>query len=132
MSNEGYIERHTGGGINNPEGRATIYCPPGGGSDARLWSGEVVGMSREKKKVVPAEIGGGFGGKTTIYLEPLSVLLSKLTGAPVKMVMSRAEVLRASGPTSGSKIIVKMGCTKDGQITTSQVWMPYEARAFPR
>jgi CO/xanthine dehydrogenase Mo-binding subunit len=47
------------------------------------------------------------------------------------MVMSRAEVLRASGPTSGSKIRVKMGCTKDGQITAGEVWMAYEAGAFP-
>ena len=58
---------------------------------------------------MPAEIGGGFGGKTTIYLEPLSLLLSKKTGHPVKLVMTRGEVLRASGPTSGSKIKVKMG-----------------------
>ena len=82
-------------------------------------------------KVVPAEIGGGFGGKTTIYLEPLSVLLSKKTGAPVKLVMSRAEVLRASGPTSGSKIKVKMGATKDGKLVAAEIWMAYEAGAFP-
>ena len=88
-------------------------------------------MSAGKIKVVPAEIGGGFGGKTTIYLEPLSVLLSKKTGAPVKLVMSRSEVLRASGPTSGSKIKVKMGATKDGKIVAAEIWMAYEAGAFP-
>ncbi len=84
-----------------------------------------------KIKVVPAEIGGGFGGKTTIYLEPLSVLLSKKTGHPVKLVMNRAEVLRASGPTSGSTIRCKMGATKDGKIVAAEVWMAYEAGGFP-
>jgi CO/xanthine dehydrogenase Mo-binding subunit len=81
--------------------------------------------------VVPAEIGGGFGGKTTIYLEPLSLLLSKKTGHPVKLVMTRSEVLRASGPTSGSRIKVKMGATRDGKIVAAEVWMAYEAGAFP-
>ena len=59
------------------------------------------------------------------------MLLSKKTGAPVKMVMTRAEVLRATGPTSGSKIRCKMGATKDGKIVAAEVWMAYEAGAFP-
>ena len=59
------------------------------------------------------------------------MLLSRKTGKPVKLVMTRAEVLRASGPTSGSKIRVKMGATRDGRITAAQVWMAYEAGAFP-
>ncbi len=88
-------------------------------------------MPEGKLKVVPAEIGGGFGGKTTVYLEPLSVLLSKKTGQPVKLTMTRAEVLRASGPTSGSTIRCKMGCTKDGKLVAAQIWMAYEAGAFP-
>ncbi len=82
-------------------------------------------------KVIPAEIGGGFGGKTTVYLEPLALLLSKKTGKPVKMTMSRSEVLRATGPTSGSYIRCKIGATKEGKITAAQVWMAYEAGAFP-
>jgi CO/xanthine dehydrogenase Mo-binding subunit len=131
MVHQGYIEPHNAVGIYNSDGHATIYCSTQGPFEVRAMSAQVLGMPVGNIKVVPAEIGGGFGGKTTIYLEPLSVLLSKLTGAPVKMVMSRAEVLRASGPTSGSKIRVKMGCTKDGQITAGEVWMAYEAGAFP-
>ena len=65
------------------------------------------------------------------HLEPLAVLLSKKTGAPVKMVMSRTEVLRASGPTSGSLIKVKMGATRAGKITAAEVSLAYEAGAFP-
>ena len=51
-----------------------------------------------------AEIGGGFGGKTVVYLEPLSLALSRKSGKPVKMVMSRTEVFRATGPTSSSSM----------------------------
>jgi hypothetical protein len=53
--------------------------------------------------VIPSEIGGGFGGKIVVYLEPIAILLSRKTNRPVKMVMSRDEVFRATGPTSGSK-----------------------------
>ncbi|HEY6419526.1 MAG TPA: molybdopterin cofactor-binding domain-containing protein, partial [Candidatus Binataceae bacterium] len=115
----------------NADGQATIYCSTQGSFEVRSLSAQVLGVPVGKIKVVPAEIGGGFGGKTTVYLEPLSVLLSKKTGHPVKLVMSRAEVLRASGPTSGSKIKVKMGATKDGRIVAAQIWLAYEAGAFP-
>ncbi len=128
---QGYIEPHNAVGIYNSDGQATIYCSTQGAFDVRSLSAQVLGMPVGKIKVVPAEIGGGFGGKTTIYLEPLSVLLSKKTGAPVKLVMSRAEVLRASGPTPGSKIKVKMGATRDGKLVAAEIWMAYEAGAFP-
>src|SRR5271169_6012174 len=131
MVHQGYIEPHNAVGIYNSDGQGTIYCSTQGAFDVRSMSAQVLGVSVGKIKVVPAEIGGGFGGKTTIYLEPLSLMLSKKTGHPVKLVMTRGEVLRASGPTSGSKIKIKMGCTRDGKITGAEVWMAYEAGAFP-
>jgi xanthine dehydrogenase molybdenum-binding subunit len=131
MVHQGYIEPHNAVGIYSADGHATIYCSTQGAFDVRSLSAQVLGVPVGKLKVVPAEIGGGFGGKTTIYLEPLAVLLSKKTGAPVKLVMSRSEVLRASGPTSGSKIKAKIGCTRDGKLTAAKIWMAYEAGAFP-
>ncbi len=131
MVHQGYIEPHNAVGIYNADGHATIYCSTQGSFVVRSLSAAVLGMPEGNIKVVPAEIGGGFGGKTTIYLEPLSVLLSQKTGHPVKLTMNRAEVLRATGPTSGSTIRCKMGCTKDGKLVAAQIWMAYEAGAFP-
>ena len=48
-----------------------------------------------------------FGGKTVIYLEPLAVRLSQRAGRPVKLVMDRDD-FRATGPTSGTRIKVKI------------------------
>ena len=131
MVHQGYIEPHNAVGVYTSDGHATIYCSTQGAFEVRSMSARVLGMPIGNIKVVPAEIGGGFGGKTTIYLEPLSVALSKASGKPVKLVMTRSEVLRASGPTSGSHIRVKMGATKEGKITAAEVWMAYEAGAFP-
>ena len=78
-----------------------------------------------------AEIGGGFGGKTVVYLEPVAVRLSQKSGRPVKMVMTREEVFRASGPTSGSSMRVKIGATRDGRIVAADATFALQAGAFP-
>lgn len=131
MVHQGYIEPHNAVAQYNPDGQTTIWTSTQGAFTARDQCALVLDIPASSIKVVPAEIGGGFGGKIGIYLEPLALLLSKKTGRPVKLVMSRGEVLRATGPTSGSHIRVKMGANKAGKITAAQVWMAYEAGAFP-
>ena len=82
-------------------------------------------------KVVPLEIGGGFGGKLRAYLEPVAALLSKKTGHPVKITMSRADVLEATGPTSGSYTKIKIGATKDGKLIAGKAMITFESGAYP-
>ena len=88
-------------------------------------------MAHLEDHVHPSEIGGGFGGKTTIYLEPLAAVLSRKSGRPVKLTMSRAEILRATGPASGGYVRVKIGVTTEGRITAVQAKFALEAGAFP-
>jgi CO/xanthine dehydrogenase Mo-binding subunit len=115
----------------NSDGQTTIWTSTQGAFTARDQCALVLNIPASSIKVVPAEIGGGFGGKIGIYLEPLALLLSKKTGKPVKLVMTRGEVLRATGPTSGANMRVKMGANKEGKITAAQIWMAYQAGAFP-
>ena len=131
MVHQGYIEPHNAVAQYNVDGNAVLWVSTQGAFAVRDLCGHLLQMDASNIKVIPAEIGGGFGGKTTVYLEPLALLLSKKTGKPVKMTMNRSEVLRATGPTSGSYIRCKIGATKDGKITAAQVWMAYEAGAFP-
>ena len=77
------------------------------------------------------EIGGGFGGKINVYLEPVAALLSRASGRPVKLIMTREEVFEGTGPTPGSYIRVKLGAKKDGTLIAAEAWMAYEAGAFP-
>tara|TARA_A100001037_G_C15113535_1_gene620243 strand:- start:538 stop:2025 length:1488 start_codon:yes stop_codon:yes gene_type:complete len=77
------------------------------------------------------EIGGGFGGKIPVYLEPIAALLSKKSGAPVKMLMSRSDCFESTGPTCGSYVKVKMGAKNDGTLVAAQAYLVYEAGAFP-
>ena len=128
---QGYIEPQNALAIYQPDGHVTIHCSTQGSFNVRTLTASVLCVPEGSIRVVPAEIGGGFGGKTTVYLEPVATLLSKLSGRPVKMVMSRAEVLRATGPTSGTKMKVRIGATRDGTLTAAEVWLAYEAGAFP-
>ena len=91
----------------------------------------LTGIPQSDIRAIPAEIGGGFGGKTIVYLEPLATMLAKKSGRPVKMVMTREEVMRATGPTSGSKSTVKIGATKDGKIVAAHGTFYLQAGAFP-
>ncbi len=131
MVHQGYVEPHNAVAAYNADGKATIWTSTQGSFAVRALAAAVAGVPETNLKVVPAEIGGGFGGKLTVYLDPIALALSKKTGHPVKMIMSRADVLRATGPTSGSTIRCKIGCTKDGKMVAAKVWMAYEAGAYP-
>ncbi len=131
MVHQGYIEPHNAVAQYNQDGKGTVWVSTQGPFAVRELCGKMLGIESGNIKVVPAEIGGGFGGKTTVYLEPLALLMSKMTGRPVKMVMSRSEVLRATGPTPGSHIQAKIGADSSGKITAAQLELAFEAGAFP-
>ena len=128
---QGYIEPHACLADTGKDGRSEIWCSSQGHFMVRSATANMLGWETSRIKVVPAEIGGGFGGKTTIYLEPLAVKLSEKADRPVKMVMSRDEVFKATGPTPGTKIRVKIGAKKNGEITAGKAWLAYQSGAFP-
>lgn len=128
---QGYIEPQNATASWPPDDRLTIWCSSQGHFGIRTNVARVLGISESEIKVVPMEIGGGFGGKLNVYLEPIAAILSKKSGCPVKMWMTRSEVLEATGPASGSYIRVKMGATRKGQITGAQIYYAYEAGAYP-
>lgn len=129
-AHQGYIEPHACTVRYDEDGQSMIWCCTQGHFDVRTSTAKVLGMDLGKLKVVASEIGGGFGGKTVIYMEPVALVLSKKSGRPVKMVMDRNEVFIATGPTSAAKLKAKIGAKKDGTITAMQGWMAYEAGAF--
>ena len=130
-AHQGYIEPHACVATSNPGGRVTVWCTTQGPFEVRSATAGVLNKTVSDIKVIPSEIGGGFGGKTVVYLEPVAVRLSELTGKPVKMVMNREEVFRATGPASATLCKIKVGAKKDGRITAATAWLAYEAGAFP-
>ena len=128
---QGYIEPHACLATYAPDGQVSIHASSQGHFMIRAYTSKLLGIDIANIKVNPAEIGGGFGGKTLIYLEPVAVMLSKKSGRPVKIQMTREEVFRGSGPTSGATVEVKIGAMKDGSIVAARQVLKFQAGAFP-
>ena len=128
---QGYIEPHATLARWDADGQTEIWSASQGHFQQRQWVSKICGIPLANIKVNPSEIGGGFGGKTVTYVEPVAVVLSRKTGHPVRVNMTREEGFKATGPTSGSYMKVKMGVKKDGTITAAQGEYYYQAGAFP-
>lgn len=128
---QGYIEPHACVAEYNADGTAHLWVSSQGHFQMRDLTARLTGISNGDIRVTPAEIGGGFGGKTKVYLEPVAMMLSKKCCLPVKMAMTRDEVFRATGPASDSKIRVKVGMKTDGTITAGEIELYYNSGAFP-
>lgn len=128
---QGYIEPHNATAHYNQDGHLTVWCSTQGAFTVREQLAEILQYPISKIKVVPLEIGGGFGGKINVYVKPVAAVLAKKTGRPVKVLMNRADVFEGTGPTPASFITVKMGATKGGKITAAQTSLSFEAGAYP-
>jgi CO/xanthine dehydrogenase Mo-binding subunit len=128
---QAYIEPHACVVSVAADGQVQIWASSQGQFMIRAYCAKLLGTDIASIRVTPAEIGGGFGGKTLVYLEPVAMALSKQCGRPVKLVMSREEVFRGTGPTSGGVIEVKLGAKRDGTIVAAELLLKFQAGAFP-
>jgi CO/xanthine dehydrogenase Mo-binding subunit len=130
MVHQGYIEPHNATATWNSDNTITIWTSTQGAFAVRGLVAQVLLQPASRIRVIPLEIGGGFGGKTVIYLDPIAAVLAKKTGRAVKLTMNRAEVFEATGPTSGTNSRIKLGI-KDGKMSAVQADLAYEAGAYP-
>jgi len=131
-THQGYIEPHACVGQLGADGKGEMWVTTQGQWFVRSMCAAVLGLETAQLRVTPSEIGGGFGGKTTVFMEPLSLALSrKAGGKPVKLVMSRSEVQRATGPTASASMDVKIGMKADGTMTAARAEFRMQGGAFP-
>ncbi|MDP6452226.1 MAG: xanthine dehydrogenase family protein molybdopterin-binding subunit [SAR202 cluster bacterium] len=131
MVHQGYIEPFASTAHWQADGHLTIWTSTQGAWGIRANTAAILGIPETQIKVINMEVGGGFGGKGTGYLDPVAAVLSKKSGHPVRIVMDRKEVFEGTGPTSGTYMRCKMGVTNDGKITAGELYMAFEAGAFP-
>jgi CO/xanthine dehydrogenase Mo-binding subunit len=131
QTHQGYIEPHACLASVNPDGMAELWVTTQGPFSYRNVCARLLGLDFANLKVTASEIGGGFGGKTHVWAEPVALALSRKANRPVKLVMTRDEVFRATGPTASTSIDVKIGATKSGEITGATLELRYQGGAFP-
>ena len=131
MVHQGYMEPQACAARVEPDGKLTVWTSAQGHFTVRNQLVALLDLPASRLNVIPMEIGGGFGGKALALFEPTVATLAKKTGRPVKLVISREEVLRATGPGSPAVLTVKAGAKKDGHLTAASAIMRYDAGAFP-
>ncbi|MBX3567067.1 MAG: xanthine dehydrogenase family protein molybdopterin-binding subunit [Rhizobiaceae bacterium] len=130
QTHQGYIEPHACVANYSADGNADLWVCTQGHFVYRQHCAQLLGLDASKLRVTSSEIGGGFGGKTHVWAEPIALALSRKAGRPVKLVMTRDEVFRASGPTSATSIDVKIGVRKDGTIVAADATLRYSSGAY--
>jgi CO/xanthine dehydrogenase Mo-binding subunit len=124
----------TTGCIVKPEGsgRFTVYS----NTQALFFTLDnmalILGLPFGKLRLVGGTVGGGFGGKVDVIVEPVATLAAMLTGRPVKYAYSRAEEMQVSSPRAAERITVKDGVMNDGRIVARKVTLYVDAGAYSR
>jgi CO/xanthine dehydrogenase Mo-binding subunit len=85
-----------------------------------------------KLRIVGGTVGGGFGGKVDVVVEPVACVAAMTTNRPVKFVYGRYEEMQVSSPRAAERIYIKDGVTNDGRLLARQVTAYVDAGAYSR
>ncbi|MBI4296907.1 MAG: xanthine dehydrogenase family protein molybdopterin-binding subunit [Chloroflexi bacterium] len=130
MVHQGYMEPHAVTASVAADGKITVWTTTQGSFSIRQGISQTLNIPDSQLRVIPTEVGGGFGAKAFTLIEPLCVLLAQKAGRPVKMVMSREEEFIAATPAPPVVYRLKMGATRDGRITAAEGTAIFDAGAF--
>ena len=131
MVHQGYIEPEAECAAVGPGGRITVWAVTQGIFLHREELSVLFQVPPGKIKVIPMEVGGAFGGKEHARVSPVCVALSRKCGRPVRIVLTREEVLRATGPGAATVSTVKIGVKRNGQLTGLHASYAYSGGCYP-
>src|SRR5262249_52962056 len=130
MVHQGYLEPHAVLAQWDTNGLLTLWASTQGSFNTRSEVAEVLEIPENTIKVVPMECGGGFGGKIRALCEPVTAVLARVTGRPVRYVMTRREELEAGNPAPQVIIRLKAGVKRDGTLMALEAETVIESGAF--
>ena len=131
-AHQGYLEPQAVVAEVDANGFATVWASTQGQFTAELMIAAMLGLPASKLKVVPLEVGGGFGGKIAIHGEAVAVRLAQRCRRPVKIVLSREEVLQGgSGPAAAAMIDIEVGAGEDGRLVAIDGTYRMDAGGLP-
>ena len=116
MVHQGYLEPHAVLAQWDTTGLLTLWSSTQGSFNTRSEVADVLAIPENRIRVIPVECGGGFGGKIRALCEPITALLARVTGRPVRHVMTRREELEAGMPAPQVIIRLKTGVKRDGTL----------------
>ncbi len=118
--------------VPQPDGRITVYTNTQAIYFTLDNTALILQVPFNKLHFIGGTVGGGFGGKCDVIVEPLACLGAMRTGRPVEYKFSREEEMRVSNPRSAWRIYYKDGVMKDGRIVARKVTSYADSGAYVR
>jgi carbon-monoxide dehydrogenase large subunit len=112
------------------DGRLRVWCGTARVFEIRSGLAETLGLSMSNIRVTGTRIGGGFGGKGTISIEPIAAMLALKTKKPVKIEMTRKEDFQAATPRHSMEISIKTGVKRDGTLLARKALIKADTGAY--
>ena len=128
--NQGFLEPMACVAEVGPNGRLTIWASTQGPYQVRAQLASVLGIPVSRIRVIPMELGGGFGAKLRLAFEAFPALLAMKTGRPVKLVNTREEVFTLNGPRWPVTNYIRSGVTRDGRIIAREAYSIFDVGAY--
>ncbi|WNR45068.1 xanthine dehydrogenase subunit D [Paenibacillus roseipurpureus] len=125
-----YMETEGGLFIPGVDGRLTVYSPTQHGYKDRFQLARILGVPDERIRVVSSPIGGSFGGKDELNVQPFGALLALTTKQPVKMHNSRRESVIAGIKRHPMRLTMKTGVDDQGKLIAHQVRILADTGAY--
>ena len=128
--NQGFLEPMACVANVEANGRLTVWASTQGPYQVRAQLAQVLDMPLSNIKIIPMELGGGFGAKLRLAFEAFPALLSMKTGSPVKLINTREEVFTLNGPRHPVTNYLKTGVNKDGSIVAREAYTIFDVGAY--
>ena len=130
MVHQSYIEPHSTIADYNAGGELSVWTSTQGPFQIRDGLCQALDLPQTRVRVIPMEVGGGFGGKINLT-ELMVAALAMVVRRPVKYIMSRKQDLMAATPSPQVVVQLKAGMIADGTLTALQARLIYDCGAFP-
>ena len=131
IAHQSYLEPHACVAKVDSAGKLTVWTTTQGQFGVRSGLANLFKLPLNQVRVIGTQVGGGFGAKTSLILEPIAAMLAMATGHPVKMVMSRQEEFVDARPGPGCVVDIRTGAKKDGMLVALQAGVFFDTGAFP-
>jgi CO/xanthine dehydrogenase Mo-binding subunit len=122
---QGYLEPQVCLVDIDPLGDLTVYTSTQAAFYCRTRVADTCGIDVQRVNVVPMPVGGGFGGKF-VLIEPMVAAAALAAQRPVLLRYSRMDDFMAGNPAPDCRISVKLGATKEGEITALQSYLLFD------
>lgn len=126
-----YMETEGGLFVPEPDGTGlTVYAPTQHGYKDRFQLSRILAMPEPSIRVVSSPIGGSFGGKDELNVQPYGALLALKSGRPVKLHQSRMESVRAGLKRHPMTVTMRTGMDAGGRLLAHEVRIVADTGAY--